>query len=758
MSVETQNHNSGLPVTEIAPQFYPGVDTDPIVISPNSPFKHEQIDSDERFGPVYEAEGGHANTMGVTVENGGCNVAFWASSADLVDVCIFNPDDINEPLGRVRLTGKTEGKDGVFHGFIPGMGPGAIYGYRVHGPDTRKHNYNKLLVDPYARAITGDYVGVNADGTPNQDVREFVDRYGNFQGINTADSAGSVPRSVVVDERYDWGEDKLPKTPMAESVVYEAHVKGLTMLHPDIPEHLRGTYAGIAHEKFIAHLVDLGVTTIELLPPQHFVSEDHVQQNGLTNYWGYNTLGFFAPHAAYSSSGERGQQVSEFKDMVKALHAAGIEVVIDVVYNHTPEGNEHGPTLSLKGIDKDEYYHLGGDGRDTNYSGCGNTLKLADSRSNKGLELVLDSMRYWATEMHVDGFRFDLATILSREEYAAVNMDGMFISAVENDPVLSQLKLIPEPWDPAPEHRLGEYSQLWSPWNDLFRNNIRDWTRGEGNIGAVATQMAGSFISGLPVNFLTAHDGFTLADLVSYNQKHNDANLEGNKDGESNNRSWNHGVEGPTDDEWIIEQRLRDARNKMLTMLMAGGVPMIAHGDEFLHTQRGNNNVYCQDNEIAWVDWNIDEIQREFLNFTRAAIQLRRRQPVYCRISHGNALPLLGQGTEASLKWFKGDGEPFHDGEDAWESHKVLGMYLSGIAIEETMKEGDSFLWVTNGSHYTQRVSLPKHRPYAGNYEFMFDTVTGTYYKEGEGPVINSGEFILGSLSSVLLRRTSCHL
>ncbi|HEX6887813.1 MAG TPA: glycogen debranching protein GlgX [Candidatus Nanopelagicales bacterium] len=660
--------------------------------------------------------------LGVTLDDNGANVAIWAEGAYGVDLCLFDDDGAER---RIALQEKTFH---VFHGYVPGMRAGDRYGFRVHGPwdpwRGDRWNGQKLLMDPYARAIDGEY-------QPHPATRGHVGTDDTVR--DDQDSAPYVPRCVVVgDDGFDWRGDVRPATPWTETVIYEAHVKGFTMRHPEIPEHLRGTYAGMAHPAAIEHLRRLGVTAVELLPIHHFISEDHVLANGLVNYWGYNTLGFFAPHAAYSSSGTRGQQVSEFKEMVRALHAAGLEVILDVVYNHSAEGNEQGPTLSFRGIDNNGYYRLSDGRRYADYTGCGNT---PDASQPHVLQLIMDSLRYWVTEMHVDGFRFDLASALARS-FHDVDMLGSFMSTIQQDPVLRSVKLIAEPWDVgAGGYQVGEFPPLWTEWNDKYRDCVRDYWRGFGSLAELGWRLTGSadlyasegrrpFAS---INFVTAHDGFTMRDLVSYSTKHNLANKEHNRDGTDNNRSWNHGVEGPTDDPDISALRERQIRNFLTTLLLSTGVPMLTMGDELGRTQGGNNNAYCQDNHISYVDWDLEAWQRDLLVFTAGVVHLRRTHQVFKRkyFFEGTA---PDPGRPKDLAWLRGDGRELTEVDWHFSDNRMVGMYLSGDLRTrgprgEAMVD-DPFLLVMNGSPHAGTFLLPGP-PFGTEYQVVVDTVGG---------------------------------
>lgn len=557
--------------------------------------------------------------------SGGVNVALWAEGADAVEFCVFDEDGEH----RIELPDQLHH---VFHGRVMSVPVGTRYGFRVHGcwdPAVGKRwNPNKLLLDPYGRAVSGDYLLDPAvlDHVPGQtDVRSDLD------------SAPVVPRSVVVDPSFDWADDRLPQVPWQDTIVYETHVRGLTMRHPDVPENQRGTFAGLAHPAVLEHLIGLGVTTVELLPIHQFVSEPHLLRSGLSNYWGYNSIGYFAPHARYSAQGDTGGQVRDFKEMVKSLHAAGLEVIIDVVYNHTAEGGIDGPTLSFRGIGNDDYYYLSEDKSSyIDYTGCGNTL---DASHPHVLQLILDSLRYWAQEMHVDGFRFDLTSTLARS-LDDVNMLGNFMTAIQQDPVLRRLKLIAEPWDVGPSgYQVGEFPVLWAEWNDRFRDTVRSFWRGTSGVGDLGWRLTGSADLYAPdgrrpfssINFVTAHDGFTMRDLVTYERKHNEANGEDNRDGTDNNISANYGHEGETEDPSINEVRRRQIKNMLTTCLLSSGVPMISGGDELARTQGGNNNAYCQDNEISWYDWRLAPWQQDVLDFTRRLVHLRRDNAAFKR-------------------------------------------------------------------------------------------------------------------------------
>jgi glycogen operon protein len=621
---------------------------------------------------------GNPYPLGAGFDGAGTNFSVFSSVAERVELCLFD-DKGNEE--RVELP---EVDATCWHGYLPHVGPGQRYGYRMHGPDepAKGHRCNpaKLLLDPYARAIEGTVRWNNA-----------LFGYGRSK---RRDSAPYVPRSIVVNPWFDWSDDRSPRTPLHETVVYELHVKGFTQLNPAIPEEIRGTYAALTTPEAIDHLTRLGVTAVELLPVHQFVDEHSLIEKGLRNYWGYNSIGYFAPHNEYSSVGERGQQVHEFKQMVKALHAANIEVILDVVYNHTAEGNHQGPTLSFKGIDNAAYYRLMDDQRHyMDYTGCGNSLNM---RNPHVLQLIMDSLRYWVTEMHVDGFRFDLASSLARELHD-VDKLAAFFDIIQQDPVMRRVKLIAEPWDVGEGgYQVGNFPPLWSEWNGKYRDTVRDYWRGEDQtLGEFAYRITGSSDlyawdgrqPAASINFVTAHDGFTLADLVSYNEKHNEANGEDNNDGESHNRSWNHGAEGPTDDDGVLSLRRRQQRNFLATMFLSQGVPMIVAGDEMNRSQRGNNNGYCQDNEISWLDWHLLDDEGDLVDFVRRLAEFRRSQPVLQRRRWFQGRPIHGSGV-ADLAWFKPDGEPMS--EDDWVQGyaKAVSVFLNGDEINEPDDRG----------------------------------------------------------------------
>ncbi|WP_217361575.1 glycogen debranching protein GlgX [Aeromicrobium stalagmiti] len=710
--------------------------------------------SDDLEGDRVQPWPGSAYPLGATYDGTGTNFALFSEVAEFVELCLF---DEHGTETRVRL----DEVDGfVHHGFLLGVSPGQRYGYRVHGTYDPEQglrcNPAKLLIDPYAKAVTGQI-----DWDPSLFSYDLDDP----DARNDDDSAGHVPYSLVVNPFFDWSNDRPPRTPYNESVVYEAHVKGLTINHPDVPEVLRGTYAGIAHPAIVRHLKDLGVTAIELLPVHQFVTDHYLDEKGLTNYWGYNTIGFFAPHDAYAA--QPGGQVQEFKGMVRALHEAGIEVVLDVVYNHTAEGNHLGPTLSMRGIDNCAYYRTVEDDPSfyMDYTGTGNSLNV---RSPHTLQLIMDSLRYWVTEMHVDGFRFDLAATLAREFYD-VDKLATFFELVQQDPVVSQVKLIAEPWDVGPGgYQVGNFPPLWTEWNGLYRDTVRDFWRGEpSTLGEFASRITGS--SDLyqdngrrpyaSVNFVTAHDGFTLDDLVSYNDKHNEANGEDGRDGADDNRSWNSGVEGPTDDPEILDLRRRQRRNLMATLLLSQGVPMILHGDELGRTQGGNNNAYCQDNDVAWVDWHLDEGETDLMEFTSAVTAFRRRHPVFRRRRFFQGKPIRKADELRDIAWFTPSGEEMK--EQNWDDAfgKSIVVFLNGDAIADRDTRGarvvdDSFLMAFNAHHEDIELVLPD-RDYGESWTVVVDTSTGIVEQVGGAMHASDATMNLPARSLVVLQRVS---
>jgi len=650
----------------------------------------------------------------------------------------------------------------VWHGYLPGVSPGQRYGYRVHGPyhpaDGQLCNPAKLLLDPYAKAI---------EGSVDWGQAVFSYQFGHPDRRNHTDSAPHVPRSVVVNPYFDWNLDRPPRIPYHETVIYEAHVRGLTKEHPVVPDGQRGTYLGLAHPAVISHLKGLGVTAVELMPVHQFVTDSHLNDKGLRNYWGYNTIGFFAPHNAYAAGGHRGEQVQEFKTMVRALHAAGIEVILDVVYNHTAEGNHLGPTLSFRGIDNAAYYRLADNDRryymDT--TGTGNSLLM---RHPHVLQMIMDSLRYWVLDMHVDGFRFDLAATLARQFYEVDRLSAFF-DLVQQDPVVSQVKLIAEPWDVGDGgYQVGNFPPLWTEWNGKYRDTIRDFWRGQpANVPEFAYRLTGSSDlyqqdSRRPVasvNFVTCHDGFTLADLVSYDHKHNQANGEDGRDGTDDNRSWNCGAEGPTEDQGVLALRARQKRNFLVTLLLSQGVPMLLAGDEMGRTQRGNNNAYCQDNEISWIDWAVRaEDDHALFDYVRTLIRLRSDHPVFRRrhFFRGQAIR-GGRHRLGDIGWFTLAGEEMTD-ED-WDAGfaKSLTVFLNGRAINEPDRRGervqdDSFLLLFNASDDDLSFVIPPRR-YGPRWSKVLDTAVPATEFEHESAVKPGDAITVINYSLQLLRR-----
>ena len=710
--------------------------------------------------------------LGASYDGAGTNFSLFSDVATGVDLCLFDDDGNEECIPLTEVTAL------CWHGYLPNVGPGQRYGYRVHGPyephNGHRCNSNKLLLDPYAKAVEG---GVNWDpavfGYPLG---------GDDLVADQRDSAKFVPKAIVTSPFFDWGVDRPPCIPQHETVIYEAHVKGFTKLHPEVDEELRGTYAGLAHPAAIEHLTSLGVTAVELMPVHQFIQDHYLIEKKLRNYWGYNSIAYLAPHSEYAASGQRGEQVGEFKNMVKALHEAGIEVILDVVYNHTAEGNHLGPTLSMKGIDNAAYYRLTKDPRYyMDYTGTGNTLNM---RQPHTLQLVMDSLRYWVTEMHVDGFRFDLASTLARSMHEVDRLSAFF-DLIQQDPVVSQVKLIAEPWDVGEGgYQVGNFPPLWSEWNGKYRDVVRDFWRGENAaLPEFASRITGSSDlyqadgrhPSASINFVTAHDGFTLADLVSYNDKHNDANGEGNRDGESHNRSWNCGAEGPTDDPEIRALRRRQQRNFLATMFLSQGVPMILGGDEMGRTQGGNNNAYCQDNEISWIDWSLKEENADLLSLTARLAEFRRDHPVFHRRRFFQGRPIHGE-TVTDIGWFAPDGTEMS--EEDWESGfaKSVGVFLNGEAIPDPDPRGekvtdDSFLLLFNAHYEPLPFTIP-NRDWGDHWVVVLDTddvallppsegtrdghhTTSAWDPGlGEGEPVKKGEQIdVGARSLMVLRR-----
>ncbi len=668
--------------------------------------------------------------LGATWDGNGTNFSVFSEVASRVELCLFDDSGQQEIVRLPEVTAF------CWHGYVPGIGPGQRYGFRVDGPwapaDGHRCNAAKLLLDPYARAVCGAIhwgpavlpYTMGSDGNDKSD----------------EDSAPFVPRSIVVDPNFDWGADRLLRRPLHETVIYEVHVKGFTKRLTDVPEPIRGTYAGLAHPAAIKYLTDLGITAVELLPVHQFVHDGHLIDKGLRNYWGYNSIGFFAPHGDYSSGGDSGAQVNEFKAMVKALHAAGMEVILDVVYNHTAEGNHLGPMLSLKGCDNAAYYRTVEDDKRfyMDYTGTGNSLNM---RHPHTLQLVMDSLRYWTTEMHVDGFRFDLAATLARELYDVDRLSAFF-DTIHQDPTLNRVKLIAEPWDVGPGgYQVGNFPVLWCEWNGKYRDAVRDyWRSQEATLSEFANRLTGS--SDLyqddgrkpyaSINFVTAHDGFTLNDLVSYNEKHNDANGEENRDGESHNRSWNLGAEGPTDDPEVNAKRARQRKNFLTTLLLSQGVPMIVGGDEIARTQQGNNNAYCQDNEISWFDW--EHADGDLLAFTKRAIAFRREHPAFRRRRWFKGRPIRGKGA-SDVAWFKPDAAQMSDEDwNEWFA-KSFAMFLNGdgLAPDERGRRvtDTSFLLLFNAHTEAVTFTLPG-KPFGTRWRPALDTAAASDAAPGD--------------------------
>ncbi|MFN0017632.1 MAG: glycogen debranching protein GlgX [Pirellulaceae bacterium] len=660
---------------------------------------------------------GRPYPLGATFDGAGVNFSLFSEHASKVELCFFDSPESKTESRRFELPEHT---DQVWHGYLPDAELGQLYGFRVHGPyePAKGHRFNphKVLLDPYAKAIGRDLTW---------DDSLWGYKIGDTEAdlsFDNRDSAPFCPLAAVVDTAFTWGDDRAPRTPWHKTFIYEAHVKGLTYRHPDVPEEKRGTYAGLATEAVIQHLQSLGVTAIELLPIHFFLDDRHLVDKNLRNYWGYNTLGFFAPTPRYGAKDSPQSVIQEFKMMVRTLHAAGIEVILDVVYNHTAEGNHMGPTLAFRGIDNASYYRLAEDPRYyIDFTGCGNGFRMTHPRI---LQLIMDSLRYWVTEMHVDGFRFDLASALARELFE-VDKLGAFFDIIHQDPVLSQVKLIAEPWDVGPGgYQVGNFPVGWTEWNGKYRDCVRKFWKGDGGtVNEFATRLVGSsdlyaWNGRLPhasINFITCHDGFSLQDLVSYDGKHNEANGEENRDGANDNCSWNCGIEGPTDDESIQQLRERQKRNLIATLLLSQGVPMLLAGDELSHAQAGNNNSYCQDNELNWLNWNLDEPQKNFLDFVRQVTRIWKEQPVFQRRKFFQGRPIRGNGIK-DLSWFGPDGQEMSD--EAWDAGyvKCLGVRLAGDEISERNEReepllGDTLLLLLNAHHEEIAFILPAARP-----------------------------------------------
>jgi glycogen operon protein len=696
---------------------------------------------------------GNAYPLGATFDGTGTNFALFSERAERVELCLLS-DDLTET--RIELT-EVDGY--VWHCYLPHIQPGQKYGYRVHGPydpaSGNRFNPNKLLMDPYAKAVQGQI---------DWDPALFSYEFGDPDSRNDADSAPHTMHGVVINPFFEWDGDRQLKIPYHQSVIYEAHVKGLTELHPEIPEEQRGTYAGVAHPAVIDHMKKLGVTAIELMPVHQFVNDGTLVEKGLNNYWGYNTIGFFAPQNTYSSTGDVGHQVQEFKAMVRDLHRAGIEVILDVVYNHTAEGNHLGPTLSFKGIDNQAYYRLVDNDLKhyMDYTGTGNSLNVRHPHS---LQLLMDSLRYWVTEMHVDGFRFDLASTLAREFYD-VDKLSTFFELIQQDPVVSQVKLIAEPWDVGPGgYQVGNFPPQWTEWNGKYRDTVRDFWRGEpSTLGEFASRLTGSadlYESSArrpvaSINFVTAHDGFTMRDLVSYNEKHNEANGEGNNDGESHNRSWNCGVEGDTDDDKVLTLRARQQRNFIATLLLSQGVPMLLHGDELGRTQQGNNNTYCQDSELSWIHW--EATDQPLVEFTAFVNKLRHDHPTFRRSRFFDGRPVRrGEGEKLpDIVWLKTDGTEMLPEDWGSGFGRTIGVFYNGDGIQEQDSRGrritdDSFIMAFNAHDDVVDFCLPSDE-YSQYWEVLIDTAKQADAYE---PLKAKATLTLEAKSMVVLRAYS---
>ncbi|MFV9430108.1 glycogen debranching protein GlgX [Rhodococcus aetherivorans] len=735
--------------------------------------------------------------LGATYDGAGTNFALFSEIAEKVELCLISRDGSETRIPLEEVDGY------VWHAYLPTVSPGQRYGYRVHGPFDPENGHrcdpSKLLLDPYGKAFDGSFDGdpslfsyplPGAEPEADSAADENTDDTAGTEDTDTGDAAstddaepeaiatgqtsdaaaelpgldslGHTMTTVVINPFFDWAADRHPRRPYNETVIYEAHVKGMTATHPDVPEHMRGTYAGLAHPAIIDHLLDLGVTAIELMPVHQFMHDQVLIDQGLRNYWGYNTFGFFAPHAEYSSSTKPSAVVAEFKAMVRAFHEAGIEVILDVVYNHTAEGNHLGPTICFRGIDNAAYYRLVDDDKAyyMDYTGTGNSL---NARHPHTLQLIMDSLRYWVTEMHVDGFRFDLASTLARELHDVDRLSAFF-DLVQQDPVVSQVKLIAEPWDVGEGgYQVGNFPGQWTEWNGKYRDTVRDYWRGEpATLGEFASRLTGSSDlyedtgrrPGASVNFVTAHDGFTLADLVSYNEKHNEANGEDNRDGESHNRSWNCGVEGPTDDPEVLALRGRQQRNMLATLILSQGTPMLAHGDEFGRTQQGNNNVYCQDNELSWVDWSLAESNADLVAFTRNVIALRTDHPVFRRRRFFEGRPIRSGDQSRDIAWRTPAGDEMMP-ED-WDSGfgKSLAVFLNGEGIPEPDQRGqrvvdDSFLMCFNAHHEPIEFVTPDG-PHAEEWTVALDTDVPDGLRE---EIVVAGKPVRVQARSVLVLR-----
>ncbi len=695
--------------------------------------------------------------LGSTYDGAGTNFALFSNVAEKVELCLIDEDNTETRIPIEEVDAH------IWHCYLPGIQPGQRYGYRVYGPydpaQGLRCDPSKLLLDPYARAFDGNFDGDASLFSYDIFHPEDPNRR------NTEDSLPHAMKSVVINPFFDWGADRCPKTPYHETVIYEAHVKGMTMQHPDIPENLRGTYAGMAHPAMISYFKDLGVTAVELLPVHQFLHDDRLRNLGLRNYWGYNTFGFFAPQNDYSASSEPGGEVAEFKSMVRAYHEAGLEIILDVVYNHTAEGNHMGPTIVFRGIDNEAYYRTveGDKYHYMDYTGTGNSFNVRHPHS---LQLILDSLRYWVTEMHVDGFRFDLASTLARE-FHDVDRLATFFDLVQQDPVVSQVKLIAEPWDIGENgYQVGNFPPLWSEWNGKYRDTVRDFWRGEtSTLGEFASRLTGS--SDLyanngrrptaSINFITAHDGFTLQDLVSYNEKHNEENGEDNRDGESHNRSWNCGAEGDTDNEDILRLRARQRRNFMTTLLLSQGTPMIAHGDEIARSQHGNNNVYCQDNETSWMDWSDLERHPNFHAFVKRLLTIRRTHPVFRRRRFFAGGPLGMDVQDRDIAWLTPDGKAMEQKDWDFAFGKSIQVYINGSAISERDYHGqriedDSFILMFNAHYEDVTFTLPNSN-FGAKWEVLIDTTQAQGYPQEPEIVAAGGTVTVAARSTRVLKQ-----
>ena len=704
---------------------------------------------------------GNPYPLGATWDGAGVNFAIFSEHATKVDLCLFDSPAAWYETERIPLPEQT---DLVWHGYLPGVLPNQLYGFRVHGPYDpaagHRFNPNKVVLDPYVKAIGRTIQWCDAMyGYRIGDTQEDL-------AMDERDNAAYASLATVIDTAFTWGDDRTPRTPWHKTVIYEMHVKGFTKLHPGVPEGMRGMYAGLSSEEAIRHLKDLGVTAVELMPVQHHAYDHHLIQRGLSNYWGYNTLAFFAPDVRYAMDFTLGGSVREFKTLVRNLHDVGLEVILDVVYNHSAEGNHLGPTLSLRGIDNASYYRLVEDNPRyyMDFTGCGNTLNMVHPRV---LQLIMDSLRYWVLEMHVDGFRFDLASALARELHE-VNKLGAFFDIIHQDPVISQVKLIAEPWDLGEGgYQVGNFPVGWTEWNGKYRDTVRRFWKGEGGVvSELATRLAGSSDlynqSGrrpyASINYVTAHDGFTLHDLVSYNEKHNEANKEANHDGENHNLSWNCGVEGPTNDPAILALREKQKRNFIATLLLSQGVPMISGGDEIGRTQQGNNNAYCQDNEISWFHWDLKPAQEDLLQFTRYMIRLFQGQPVLGRRKFLRGRSIRGVDVK-DISWFEPKGSEMDDRD--WDAHFVrcLGVRLSGEGLEEMDEggnpvEGDTLFLMFNAHHEPIRFILPAPKP-GERWERLLDTSDLRWNRRSAlpAPKAEPGEDGLEAAAETQLRR-----